>query len=165
MLYYLLYPLKDIFFGFNIFRYITFRAAMAAFTAFMISLVFYPLLIRKLRTAKVGENIRKKESTDFYNLHQAKQGTPTMGGMLILAAILISTFLWADISNHYVLISSFVLLWLGITGFIDDYLKQVKKQSKGLQISTKFISQIILALLIGVFLYNLFNNLKLEFND
>jgi phospho-N-acetylmuramoyl-pentapeptide-transferase len=153
MLYHLLYPLKDIFFGFNIFRYITFRAAMAAFTAFIISLLFYPLLIRKLKTAKIGENIRKEDSADLYNLHQRKQGTPTMGGILILTAILISTFLWADLTNSYILISSFVLLWLGITGFIDDCIKQLKRKSKGLEIRTKLISQIILGLLIGVYLF------------
>jgi len=153
MLYHLLYPLRDIFFGFNIFRYITFRAAMAAFTAFTISLLFFPVLIRKLRQAKIGENIRKEESAQFYNLHQAKQGTPTMGGILILAAILISTFLWADITNRYILISNFVLIWLGITGFFDDYIKQIRQKSKGLTVRAKLISQIILGLLIGVFLF------------
>ncbi len=154
MLYHLFYPLRDIFFGFNIFRYITFRAAMAAFTAFIISLLFYPLLIRKLRAAKIGENIRKEDSIDLYNLHRSKQGTPTMGGILILAAILISTFLWADITNQYILISTLVLLWLGITGFIDDYIKQRKQQSKGLGIRTKILSQIILGLLIGIYLFS-----------
>jgi phospho-N-acetylmuramoyl-pentapeptide-transferase len=153
MLYYLFYPLRDIFFGFNIFRYITFRAAMAAFTAFTMSLLLFPLIISKLKTAKIGENIRKEDSAQFYNLHRKKQGTPTMGGILILAAILISNFLWADITNHYVLISIFVLLWLGITGFIDDYLKQIKRRSKGLEIRTKLISQIALGLLIGTFLF------------
>ena len=153
MLYHLLYPLRDFFFGFNIFRYITFRAAMSAFTAFTISLLFYPLLIRKLKAIRIGENIRKEDSADLYNLHQNKQGTPTMGGILILLAILISTLLWADITNQYILISIFVLVWLGITGFIDDYIKQLRKQSKGLAIRTKLISQITLGLLIGVFLF------------
>ena len=153
MLYHLLYPLRDIFFGFNIFRYITFRVVMAAFSAFMISLFFYPLLIRKLKLAKIGENIRKEDSADLYNLHRDKQGTPTMGGILILAAILISTFLWADFTNYYIIISCFVLIWLGFTGFVDDYIKQVKKQSKGLAVRTKLVSQIILGVLIGIFLY------------
>jgi phospho-N-acetylmuramoyl-pentapeptide-transferase len=153
MFYHLLYPLRDIFFGFNIFRYITFRAAMAAFTAFIVTLAFYPLLIRKLRAASIGENIRKEEDVNLYILHQSKQGTPTMGGILIGAAILISTFLWADITNQYILISGFVFLWLGITGLIDDYIKQLKKRSRGLTIHTKLISQIILGLLIGAFLF------------
>ncbi|MFC1658064.1 phospho-N-acetylmuramoyl-pentapeptide-transferase [Candidatus Omnitrophota bacterium] len=126
---------------------------MAAFTAFLISLVFFPVLIRRLKLARIGENIRKEASEQFYNLHQAKQGTPTMGGILILAAILISNLLWADITNRYILICLFVLLWLGITGFIDDYIKQTKKQSKGLEIRAKLISQISLGLLIGIFLY------------
>lgn len=153
MLYHLFYPLRDIFFGFNILRYVTFRAAMAAFSAFIISLIFYPLLIRKLTAAKIGENIRKEESADLFNLHQVKQGTPTMGGILILIAILISTLLWADITSHYILLSIFVLLWLGITGFIDDYIKQTRKQSKGLAARSKLISQVILGLLVGVFLF------------
>jgi phospho-N-acetylmuramoyl-pentapeptide-transferase len=153
MLYHLLYPLKDIFFGFNIFRYITFRCAMATFTAFIVSLALYPILIRRLKKAEVGENVRRKDSEDLYRLHHTKQGTPTMGGILILAAILISTFLWADITNHYIIICVFVLIWLGITGFIDDHIKQVKGRSKGLEIRTKFISQVILSLLIGLFLF------------
>ncbi|MFH1678076.1 MAG: phospho-N-acetylmuramoyl-pentapeptide-transferase [Candidatus Omnitrophota bacterium] len=153
MLYHLLYPLRDIFFGFNIFRYITFRAAMAAFTAFICSLIFFPLLIQKLKAAGIGENIRREESADLYNLHQAKQGTPTMGGLLILAAILVSTFLWADMTNYFIHVSMFVLVWLGVTGFIDDYIKQRKKQSKGLGIRTKLLSQVILGLIVGIFLF------------
>jgi phospho-N-acetylmuramoyl-pentapeptide-transferase len=154
MLYHLLYPLRDIFFGFNIFRYITFRAAMAAFTAFSVSLLVYPVLIRKLRASRVGENIiGKEESADLHDLHRQKQGTPTMGGILILIAILASTLLWADIFNRYILISCLVLVWLGITGLIDDYIKLVGKRSKGLMIRTKLTSQIILGLLIGAFLF------------
>lgn len=126
---------------------------MAAITAFIISLLFYPVFIRRLKSAKVGENVRREESVGLYNLHQNKQGTPTMGGILILVAILISTFLWADVTNRYILISAFVLLWLGITGFIDDYIKQVSVKSRGLEIRTKLISQIILGLLIGTFLF------------
>ena len=152
MLYHLLYPLRDIFFAFNIFRYITFRAGMAAFTAFIFSLLLYPLLIRKLKVANIGENIRKEDSVDLYKLRQPKQGTPTLGGILILAAVLLSTFVWADITNRYVLISVFVLVWLGITGFIDDCIKQLKGHSKGLEIRTKLISQISLGLLVGIFL-------------
>ena len=153
MLYYLLYPLRDIFFGFNIFRYITFRAAAAAFTAFSLSLVLYPILIRKLKKASIGENIRTSDSAELYRLHQKKQGTPTMGGILILAAILIPTFLWADITNRYILICVFVLFWLGITGFIDDYIKQIRNRSKGLSIRAKLSSQICLGLLVGIFLF------------
>ncbi|MFH1578463.1 MAG: phospho-N-acetylmuramoyl-pentapeptide-transferase [Candidatus Omnitrophota bacterium] len=153
MLYHLLYPLKDVFFVFNIFRYITFRASMAALSAFLISLLFYPLLIRKLKMANIGEHIRKEASADLYKLHQDKQGTPTMGGILILFAILVSNFLWADIANRYIQISIFVLVWMGVTGFVDDYIKQIKKRSKGLSIRTKLFSQVILGLAVGIFLF------------
>ena len=149
----MLYPLRDIFFGLNIFRYITFRAAMAALTAFVISLIFYPVLIRKLKDAKIGEHIRKEESAGLYQLHQAKQGTPTMGGPLIIAAVLFSSFLWADITNFFIQISVLVTFWLGITGFIDDFLKQRNGKSKGLKMRAKLFSQLILGLAVGILLF------------
>lgn len=152
MLYNLLYPLRDLFSGFNIFRYLTFRAAMAALTAFVISLIFGPLVIRKLKELKIGEKITKEDSKRLDELHSGKHGTPTMGGILILLAIVSSTLLWADITNKFVLIALLSTLWLGVTGFIDDYLKQVKKKSKGLTAAAKFSSQIILGLILGFIL-------------
>lgn len=152
MLYHLLYPLHNLISAFNIFRYITFRAAMAALTAFLVSLIFGPILIRKLKKLKIGENIRKEDSARLHELHRNKQDTPTMGGILILAAILSSTLLWADISNKYIIIVLFSTLWLGVTGFIDDYLKQIKKKSKGLTATAKFTSQIVLGLILGIIL-------------
>ncbi len=154
MLYHLLYPLREVFFGFNIFKYITFRAGMAAFTAFIICLIFYPLLIRKLKAADIGENIRDgKHVADLHKLHKDKQGTPTMGGILILLSVLVSTFLWADIFNHNILITAFVLLWLGVTGFVDDCIKQAGTKTRGLEMKAKLLSQTVLALLIGIFLF------------
>ncbi|MBI4982716.1 MAG: phospho-N-acetylmuramoyl-pentapeptide-transferase [Candidatus Omnitrophica bacterium] len=153
MLYYLLFPLHELFSVLNVFRYITFRAAMAAITAFVISLIMGPFVIRKLKELKIGEKIRKEESARLHELHASKKDTPTMGGVLILLAITISTLLWAEISNKYVLIALFSTLWLGATGFIDDYLKQVKKQSKGLTATAKFTSQIVLGLIIGLILF------------
>jgi phospho-N-acetylmuramoyl-pentapeptide-transferase len=152
MLYRLLYPLHDLISALNIFRYITFRAAMAALTAFLISLIFGPALIRKLKVLKIGEKITKGDSSKLDELHHNKQDTPTMGGILILAAILSSTLLWADIFNKYIIIVLGVTVWLGITGFIDDYLKQIKKRSKGLTDTEKINSQIILGFLLGAIL-------------
>lgn len=164
MLYYLLYPLHDIISVFNLFRYITFRAAMAALTAFLISLILGPFVIRKLKEFKIGEKINKEDSKRLDELHSTKQGTPTMGGILILAAIIFSTFLWADMLNKHIIVCLFVILWLGITGFIDDYLKQVKKKAKGLAASTKFTSQIVLGLILGTILYlDPQNSIKLDF--
>lgn len=150
MLYYLFYPLHNIISAFNIFRYITFRAAMAAVTAFFLSLIFGPAIIRMLTRLNLGENIRKEESAKLYDLSIKKQDTPTMGGIFILLAILLSTLLWAEILNKYIVLALFSTVWLGITGFIDDYLKHVRKCSKGLTATAKFTSQIILGLVFGL---------------
>ncbi len=152
MLYHLLYPLRDFIFGFNLFRYITFRAAMAALTAFVLSLIFGPPLINKLKALKVGEKINKADSAKLDDLHRHKESTPTMGGILILGTIIISTLLWSDISNKSIWIVLFSTTWLGVTGFIDDYLKQIKKKASGLSSSVKFTSQIVLGLILGTIL-------------
>jgi phospho-N-acetylmuramoyl-pentapeptide-transferase len=164
MLYYLLYPFHDAFNFLNIFRYITFRASMAALTAFILSLVFGPAIIRTLKALHIGQNIRdKKESARLNDLHKDKQGTPTMGGIFILLAITIATLLWAEITNKFILIALFGTLWLGVTGFMDDYLKVVKGCSKGLTAKAKFTSQIALGIIIGVILYlDPSNNLQID---
>ncbi len=163
MLYHLLYPLRDFIFAFNIFRYITFRAAMAALTAFILSLIFGPLLIKKLIALKVGEKINKADSLKLDDLSRHKQNTPTMGGILILGTVIVSTLLWADITNHCIWIVLFSTLWLGVTGFMDDYLKQIKNKASGLSPGAKLTSQIILGLILGVILIiNSRHNLKLE---
>jgi len=166
MLYHLLYPLREFFSVFNLFHYITFRAAMAVLTAFMFSLIFGPPLIKKLKYLKVGEKINKADSQKLDDLHRHKESTPTMGGILIIGAITTSTILWADITNHSVWIVLFSMTWLGLTGFVDDYLKQIKKKASGLSSSVKLTSQIILGLVLGMVLIlnNQFNvNLEVPF--
>ena len=153
MLYYLFYSLHDAISFFNIFRYITFRAIMATFTAFFICLIFGPSVIRLISRLSIGQNIRKEDSAELYKQHKDKQGTPTMGGILILMAICIATLLWAELDNRYILLVLFGTLWLGITGFVDDYLKHVRKCSQGLTATAKFTSQIILGLVLGSLLY------------
>jgi len=155
MLYYLLYPLREYFFAFNVFKYITFRAASASVTAFLITVIFAPPIIRKLQKLKIGETVRKKECPDLYNLHKEKQGTPTMGGILILLGIFISTILWADMKNSFVLVALMVTAWLGIVGFLDDYKKLTSLESRrrGLSKRTKLLSQILAGLIVGIFLY------------
>ncbi len=162
MLYHLLYPLRDFISAFNLFRYITFRAVMAALTAFLLSLIFGPVLIRKLKALKVGEKINKADSLKLDNLHQHKQSTPTMGGILILGTVVISTLLWADIRQKFIWIVLFSTTWLGLTGFADDYLKQVKKKAGGLAPKLKLVSQIILGLILGVILIYSNHNVNLE---
>jgi len=148
--YHLLYPLRELFFGFNIFRYITFRAAMAAVTAFTLSILLGPFLLRKLSELKVGENIRKEECPGLYPLHKGKEGTPTMGGILILLSIIGATLLWGDITNRYILLAIFTTVWLGMIGFADDYIKLTKKRSLGLRPRVKFLWQLLLGLIIGI---------------
>lgn len=152
MLYYLLYPLRDFFFGFNVFKYITFRAAGAAITGLVISIVFGPYVIRRLYELKMGEHIRNgKDYTALYNLHKNKEGTPTMGGILMLFAILISTLLWADILNSQILMVFFATVFFGILGFTDDYIKLTKKR-RGLPARVKFLGQVVLTAAIFYFM-------------
>lgn len=154
MLYHLLYPLRDIFFGFNVFKYITFRAAAAAVSAFLISLLIGPSLIKRISNLKIKEVVRPEQSCpSIYRFHQQKQGTPTMGGILILASIFSANLLWADIFNKYVLFTLAGTLWLGILGFIDDYLKLKDTKRRGLAKTSKLLGQIFLGLIIGIILY------------
>ncbi|MFA5004759.1 MAG: phospho-N-acetylmuramoyl-pentapeptide-transferase [Candidatus Omnitrophota bacterium] len=163
MFYNLLYPLRDFVSAFNIFRYITFRAVMAALTAFVLSLIFGPLLIKKLKTLKVGEKINKDDSARLDHLHRHKQDTPTMGGILILGAVIIATLLWADVTNRNIWVVLLSLTWLGVTGFIDDYLKQVKRKSKGINATVKLTSQIVLGLILGtIILMGAQQNVRLD---
>lgn len=153
MLYYLLYPIHELISVFNLFRYITFRASMAAVTAFLISLIFGPAVINLIKRLQIQEKVIKEDSVKLDELHNKKRGTPTMGGLLILLAVTSSVLLWADIFNRYIMLVMFSTLWLGITGFVDDYLKQIKKKSKGLTAVAKFTSQIILGLVLGIILF------------
>lgn len=151
MLYYIFYSLRDHWFGFNVFRYITFRAAMACLTALLILLIFGPAIIRWLKKVNFGQYIRKEYVESLYDLTKHKQGTPTMGGILIIISITLATILWADILNIYVLMALGAFLFLGIIGFADDYIKVVRRRNLGLRVSTKFLSQVFLALVIATF--------------
>jgi phospho-N-acetylmuramoyl-pentapeptide-transferase len=147
--YHLLYPLREYVSFFNIFRYITFRAAYAGVTALLICLIFGPPLIRRLRAFKVKQTIRE----DGPATHFTKEGTPTMGGLLILIAIVGSTLLWGNLGNRMVIIALLSTLWLGALGFLDDYLRVVKKYPKGLQGRYKLLGQGALGLALGLILY------------
>jgi phospho-N-acetylmuramoyl-pentapeptide-transferase len=132
--------------GFNVFRYITFRSAWAALTALVISFIFGPWLIERMRRIKLGQYIREEGPKS----HQQKAGTPTMGGILINVAIIIPTILWADILNPYIWIILFVTFAYGVIGFVDDYRKLIKKKNEGLTAREKFSMQIGVALAAGL---------------
>jgi phospho-N-acetylmuramoyl-pentapeptide-transferase len=149
VLYHLLYPLKSVFGGFNVFRYITFRSIFAVLTALMISLIIGPWCIKKLKELQIGQFIRE----DGPQSHHAKAGTPTMGGLMILFAMLSSVMLWADLTNYYVWIMIFVALGFGFVGFLDDYLKVVKKHNRGLTGRAKLLWQTGVALIAALWFY------------
>ena len=166
MLYNLLFPLSDSIGFFNIFQYITFRAGAAIVTALLVSFLAGPLLIRTLKARQgKGQPIR----ADGPKSHlETKQGTPTMGGFLILLGLLVGTLLWADLTNSYVWIILFVTFSFGVIGFIDDYTKLRRRSSKGFPAKIKFFVEILIALIAVIWIIsvsdaNLENGLALPF--
>lgn len=149
MLYHLLYPLHTTFSVFNVFRYITFRTIYASLTAFFVCFLLGPWMIRKLGAMQIGQYIRD----DGPKTHLGKAGTPTMGGTLIIVSIAVSILLWSDLTNYFVWIVLFVTIGNGTIGFIDDYLMQIKKQSKGLTVRKKLALQGIVALVTSFLVY------------
>ena len=148
MLYHFLYPLADQVPLFNVFRYITFRAAGAIVTALLLSLFLGPWFIRTLRRLSVGQNIRELGP----QAHQVKAGTPTMGGLLILFAVLVPTLLWATLDNLYVWVAVAVTTAFGAIGFADDYLKVRRRNNLGLSVRGKFLLQVLVAAALGAYL-------------
>ncbi len=149
MLYHLLYPLHTLFSILNVFRYITFRTIYASLTAFFICFFLGPWVIDRLARMQVGQYIRD----DGPKSHLGKAGTPTMGGVLMIAAVTLATLLWSDLTDPFIWIALWVLLGFGAVGFMDDYLMQVKKQSKGLSVRGKLVWQAGVALVAGVWVY------------
>ena len=150
MLYYLLYPLHTSFSAFNVFRYITFRTALAILTALVISFFLTPCLIKKFNEWKIKSDTRE----DVPERHEAKKGTPTMGGFIILISTIIPTLLWADLKNSYIWVVTFALLSFGAIGFMDDITKLRRKQNgKGISGRKKLFLQILFGCMIAIFLY------------
>tara|TARA_Y100001947_G_C10344695_1_gene307102 strand:- start:2549 stop:3652 length:1104 start_codon:yes stop_codon:yes gene_type:complete len=148
MLYHLLTPFKDNFSALNLFEYITFRTAIAAIAALIISFIIGPWIIRTLRSYQIGEEIRPTGP----QTHLQKKGTPTMGGFIILVAVILPTLLFADINNSMVRIILISTIWMGIIGFIDDYLKVIKKIKRGMVARYKLAGQVILGTVISVWI-------------
>ncbi|HZZ39773.1 MAG TPA: phospho-N-acetylmuramoyl-pentapeptide-transferase [Acidobacteriaceae bacterium] len=149
MLYWLLYQkLFPYFRPFRIFRYLTFRTAFASLTALLITLIIGPWVIEKLREFQIGQYIREEGP----KAHQKKAGTPTMGGVLICIAILLPTFLWADLSNPFVWLAMFATAAFGAIGFADDYIKVIRRRNLGLTARAKLLYQFLAAAVIAVVL-------------
>jgi len=158
MLYHLLYPFHTELSVLNVTRYITFRTAAASMFALAISLLFGPFMVRKLRQFQIGQIIRQEGPTS----HRPKAGTPTMGGLLILTATLVPTLLWADLANTYIWIAIVTTTLYGGIGFVDDYLKIVRRDHHGLRPRYKMGWQIVIALGVGFVL--LYLSLKGDYN-
>ncbi len=149
MVYHLLYPLHDVFSAFNVFRYITFRTIYATITAMAIAFLLGPWLIRKLQSLNISQPIRD----DGPDSHQAKQGTPTMGGILIIFSVVTSTLLWANLTVEYVWFALVVTVGYGIIGFMDDYSKLVRKNSNGIPGKIRLAGEVAIALFVSILLY------------
>jgi phospho-N-acetylmuramoyl-pentapeptide-transferase len=149
MLYHLLYPLHTDFSVLNVFRFITFRTIYAAITALVISFILGPWLIDKLSRLQIGQTIRKVGPES----HFKKEGTPTMGGTLILLAIILPTLLWADLGNIYVWVALLVTIGYGVVGFVDDFRKVKAKSSDGLSARQKMFWLLFIAFAAGWTLY------------
>jgi len=149
LIYYLLYPLHTTFSFFNVFRYITFRTIIASITALLICLFLGQWMIQKLQEMQIGQQIRD----DGPQSHLAKKGTPTMGGILIILAVVVSTLLWTNLSDVYVWMILLVTIGYGLTGFIDDYRKLAGKSSKGVSGKTRLTAEITIALFVSLILY------------
>ncbi|MEO8605837.1 MAG: phospho-N-acetylmuramoyl-pentapeptide-transferase [bacterium] len=149
MLYALLYPLHTTYSGFNVLRYITFRAVLAALTAWVVSFLLGPWLIRTLTAAKIGQQIRP----DGPERHLSKAGTPTMGGTLILSSMILATLLLADLRNQYIWLILLVTLGYAAIGFVDDWRKLTGRNSKGLPGRTRLFWEFAIGLGAGAFLY------------
>ncbi len=149
MFYHLFYPLAQYHIFFNVFRYITFRAVAAFITSLLFSFFIGPKIIRVLKNHKAVEMINEYVPES----HKTKAGTPTMGGLIILSGILLSTLLWNNLLNTYILLCLLTVLWLGGLGFLDDYLKNFKNEKKGLVAKYKLLGQITLGIILSCALY------------
>jgi phospho-N-acetylmuramoyl-pentapeptide-transferase len=148
MLYHIFYGLGDIFKPFNIFQYITFRAGGAILTSLLICFIVAPYIIKELTNFKIKQIVRNTGPIT----HLTKSDTPTMGGLIILLSVIVSTLLWVKLQNRFIIWLLIGALWFGFLGFCDDYLKLKKKNSKGLSAREKFLGQVVFATFLAIYL-------------
>jgi phospho-N-acetylmuramoyl-pentapeptide-transferase len=149
LFYHFVFPLYEKFFAFNVFRYITFRSVYATVTAILICFIFGPPIIKKLKNVGTGANVRE----DTPQRHSQKAGTPSMGGILMLLAILSSILLWGNFSNRFTVLITIATSAFCLIGFLDDYLKFVKKSSKGLHARIKLSTQLLVSTAAVLYIY------------
>ncbi len=149
MVYWLLYPLQDLFGPFRLFGYITFRSAYAAVAAILIVLIFGQRFINFLKRKSIKQRIR----AEVPESHKTKEGTPSMGGLIILVSIIVASLLFCDLTNPNIIILFTATVWFGLLGLFDDYVKIYRNKPRGLSIKTKLIFQIVYGIVLGLYLY------------
>ena len=151
MLYYLFEYIDQIYSppGFGVFKFLSFRSSLSAITALFLAFYVGPKIIKYLKVKQVGETVREEGPQS----HKSKEGTPTMGGVIIILSIIVPVLLWADINSIYIILVLLGTVWLGFVGFVDDYLKVVMKKSKGLIARYKLLGQVLIGLLVGAAVY------------
>ncbi len=151
MLYYFFEYINQIYSppGFGVFKFLSFRSSLAAITALFLAFFVGPKIIKFLRRKQIGETIRELGP----QAHKLKEGTPTMGGVIILLSIILPVILWADINSIYIILVLMGTILLGFVGFVDDYLKVVMKKSSGLIARYKLLGQVIVGLIVGCAVY------------
>ena len=151
-MFYYFTQLRNLFFAFNIFKYITFRAAMAAVTTFLLCVIFGPFVIRYLKEKKIQEKAKREDCPGLAQFHNTKEGVPTMGGIFVIGSIIISVLLWADLSNAFIILTLLTCAYLAALGGVDDYYKLTQKKGhRGLRPRTKLLWQILLGCIIGTY--------------
>ncbi len=150
---YFLHPLSDSFIAFNLFRYITFRAAGASIFSFLLCLWLGPSIISWLTRIKVMNNTQREHAEKIHEFYKSKKNTPTMGGILIVASVVGSVLVWGNLTNRYIWVLIGTILWFGGIGFLDDWLKLRSKSSRGISSTTKMAGQILMGLTMGLYLY------------
>ncbi|MBI4372741.1 MAG: phospho-N-acetylmuramoyl-pentapeptide-transferase [Candidatus Omnitrophica bacterium] len=153
MFYYLLYPLREYSIFFNVFKYITFRAVGASVTAFLIAIVLGPAVIQWLSHLSVINTTKREHAEKIHSFYAQKGAVPTMGGILIVGSLLIANLLWGNLENRFLLVSLLVVIWFGLIGFVDDWLKLKQKNARGLSGLVKLSGQLVLGIAIGIYLY------------
>jgi len=153
MLYYLAEWLTPSFNILNVLTYHTVRAGASAISAFLFCLLIGPPVIRYLRARKLGQPIKKEHVAALHELHKGKSGTPTMGGILILTGVLFALLLWGRLDNRLLWMAVIVCLILGAVGFLDDYIKLIRKHNSGLSARAKLTGQLVAGGILGIWLY------------
>lgn len=152
-MFYFLYPLKDVSIFFNLFRYITFRAAAASVTSFLFCLWLGPSLIEWLKKIRIVNHTEREHAQKIHHLYAGKKNVPTMGGLLIVSSVVSSMLLWGNLTHRYVWLLLLTMIWFGGVGFIDDWIKLKSKSSHGISSKAKILGQVGMALFIGVYLF------------